>query len=211
MAQPPSHVAEKTAQGTTGKCADRPARGTGMAWVLAYDDFALTAVMLKPPPWRKHEDNHWTQQRWSDRDDALTADWLPTSGSIGVTVNVASTAADTAAKDNTYHPIKDYLTGLAGRHQADRQLCFVIPRCRGDALSQRRRQCRDRRGGAYPAAGIQADYVQSSKARGTKANQRQSNYSSRHGFPTTWPNSARRTPPCRSVSPGASRSPNLPA
>ena len=80
--------------------------------VLAYDDFALTAMMLRPPPWRKHEDNHWTPQRWSDRDDALTADWLQHRG-IGVTVNVASTAADTAAKDNTYHPIKDYLTGLA--------------------------------------------------------------------------------------------------
>ena len=36
-------------------------------------------------------------------------------------------------------------------------------------------------------------------------------FCSRHGFPTTWPNSAPRMPPCRSASPGASRSPNLPA
>ena len=56
--------------------------------VLAYDEFALVTMQLKPPPWLKHEDN-WTPQQWTDRDDALTADWLQHQD-IGVTVNVAA-------------------------------------------------------------------------------------------------------------------------
>ena len=69
--------------------------------MLGYDDFAITTMTLKPPPWLKHEDNSWTPQRWTDRDDALTANWLQHEG-IGVTVNVAATAAETVAKDNAF-------------------------------------------------------------------------------------------------------------
>jgi predicted P-loop ATPase len=79
--------------------------------VMAYDEFALVTMMLKPPPWRKNEDNQWTPQQWTDRDDALTADWLQHQD-IGVTVTVAATAAETVAKDNTYHPIRNYLASL---------------------------------------------------------------------------------------------------
>jgi predicted P-loop ATPase len=78
--------------------------------VLAYDQFALVTMQLKPPPWLKHEDK-WTPQQWSDRDDALTADWLQHQG-IGVTVNVAATAAETVAKDHSFHPIRSYLEKL---------------------------------------------------------------------------------------------------
>jgi predicted P-loop ATPase len=79
--------------------------------VLAYDEFALVTMQMKPPPWLKHEDNNWTPKHWTDRDDALTADWLQHQG-IGVNVNTAATAAETAAKDASFHPIKQYLTGL---------------------------------------------------------------------------------------------------
>jgi predicted P-loop ATPase len=78
--------------------------------VLAYDEFALVTMQMKPPPWLKHEGN-WTPQQWTDRDDALTADWLQHQD-IGVTVNVAATAAETVAKDHSFHPIKDYLERL---------------------------------------------------------------------------------------------------
>jgi len=30
--------------------------------VLAYNEFKLAIVMLKPPPWRRAEDNRWTSQ-----------------------------------------------------------------------------------------------------------------------------------------------------
>ena len=78
--------------------------------VLAYDEFALVTIQLKPPPWLKQEDN-WSPKQWTDRDDALTADWLQHQG-ISVTVNVAATAAETAAKDHSFHPIRDYLENL---------------------------------------------------------------------------------------------------
>jgi predicted P-loop ATPase len=77
--------------------------------VLAYDEFALVTMVMKAPPWST--DHRWTPTPWSDRDDALTADWLQHNG-INVSVQVAATAAVTAAKDQTFHPIKDYLTGL---------------------------------------------------------------------------------------------------
>jgi len=79
--------------------------------VLAYDEFALVAVQMKPPPWLKHED-HWTALQWTDRDDALAADWLQHQH-IGVTVNVAATAAETVAKDHSFHPVRDYLQNLS--------------------------------------------------------------------------------------------------
>jgi predicted P-loop ATPase len=78
--------------------------------VLAYNEFALVTMQLKPPPWLKHE-NNWTPKQWTDRDDALTADWLQHQD-IGVTVNVAAIAAETVAKDHSFHPIKDYLESL---------------------------------------------------------------------------------------------------
>ena len=75
--------------------------------VLAYDEFALVTMQMKPPPWLSDKDN-WTPKQWTDRDDALTADWLQHQG-IGITVNVAATAAETVAKDHSFHPIKEYL------------------------------------------------------------------------------------------------------
>jgi len=78
--------------------------------VLAYDEFALVTMQLKPPPWLKHEE-YWASKQWTDRDDALTADWLQHQG-IGVTVSVAATAAETVAKDHSFHPIRDYLESL---------------------------------------------------------------------------------------------------
>ena len=78
--------------------------------VFGYDEFALVTMQLKPPPWLKHEDNR-TPKQWTDRDDALTADWLQHQD-IGVTLNVAAIAAETVAKDHGFHPIKDYLEKL---------------------------------------------------------------------------------------------------
>jgi predicted P-loop ATPase len=79
--------------------------------VLAYDEFSLITMMQKPPPWLKHQDNNWTPQRWSDRDDVLTANWLQHSD-IAVSVQVAAAASETVAKDSVFHPVRDHLNGL---------------------------------------------------------------------------------------------------
>jgi hypothetical protein len=79
--------------------------------VLAYDEFALVTMLMKPPPWLKHEDNSWTPIQWTDRDDVLTTDWLQREA-ISVNTKVAADVVEAAAKDNTFHPVRDYLNGL---------------------------------------------------------------------------------------------------
>jgi predicted P-loop ATPase len=79
--------------------------------VLAYDEFALVTMLMKPPPWRKPEDNSWTPIQWTDRDDVLTTDWLHHE-LISVSTKVAADVVEAAAKDNSFHPVRDYLNGL---------------------------------------------------------------------------------------------------
>jgi predicted P-loop ATPase len=68
-------------------------------------------MQMMSPPWRRDQHNSWTPTQWADRDDALTANWLQHNG-INVSVQVAATAAESVAKDRSFHPIRDYLTGL---------------------------------------------------------------------------------------------------
>ena len=79
--------------------------------VLAYDEFALVTMLMKPPPWRKREDNSWTPTQWTDRDDVLTTDWLQHEG-ISINTKVAADVVEAVAKDNSFHPVRDYLNGL---------------------------------------------------------------------------------------------------
>ena len=82
------------------------------AWksVLAYDEFALVTVVMAPPPWCPPGKN-WKQRHWTDHDDAHTCEWLHREG-IGVSLNVAAQAAEAIARENSFHPIRDYLTSL---------------------------------------------------------------------------------------------------
>lgn len=74
--------------------------------VLAFDEFSLYAVAKKPPPWDKPAGSNWT-----DHDDTKAADWLQHCG-ILVNSKTASEAAQAVAKENSFHPVKDYLNGL---------------------------------------------------------------------------------------------------
>ena len=80
------------------------------AGVLAYDEFALAVMAMQPPPWVL-TNGTWEPCRWTDREDALATDWLQRQG-IGVPVSVGANAVETAAKDASFHPIRDYLSGL---------------------------------------------------------------------------------------------------
>jgi predicted P-loop ATPase len=79
--------------------------------VLAYDEFALTTMAMKPPPWCKAEDNAWQPRAWTDHDDTLATDWLQAQG-IGVPIAITADAVEAVAKDASFHPVRDYLTGL---------------------------------------------------------------------------------------------------
>jgi predicted P-loop ATPase len=78
--------------------------------VLAYDEFALSTMAMQPPPWGRGS-NDWTPSRWSDCDDVRAAEWLQCEG-IDVPVGVAANAVETVAHDNSFHPVRDYLSGL---------------------------------------------------------------------------------------------------
>jgi len=75
--------------------------------VLAYDEFALTVMAKRPPPWVP-TNGGWAERVWGDRDDVLTAEWLQHQG-IHVNERVAMQAAMAVAKDASFHPIRDYL------------------------------------------------------------------------------------------------------
>src|SRR4029078_10141849 len=84
--------------------------------VLRYDGFGLRTIALRPPPWAKKKDNSWQPTQWTDHEDSLAAEWLQRQG-INVPTRVVSEAAETVAKENSFHPIRDYLKALVWDYQ----------------------------------------------------------------------------------------------
>jgi predicted P-loop ATPase len=64
---------------------------------------------------------------WTDHEDRLAAEWLQRQG-ILVSVEVASHAVQTAARDRSFHPVKTYLEGLQwdGAERIDRWLTTYL-------------------------------------------------------------------------------------
>jgi predicted P-loop ATPase len=79
------------------------------AGVLGFNDFTLSTVALKPPPW-KHTGTDGSE--WTDHEDRLTADWLQ-HRDIFVSVEVAGQAVQAVARDRRFHPVREYLEALA--------------------------------------------------------------------------------------------------
>ena len=73
----------------------------------------------------------WVQdvsgQCWTDQEDRLTADWLQRNG-ILVDVSTAAQAAQTVAKDRSFHPVRNYLETVAwdGVQRLDRWLATYL-------------------------------------------------------------------------------------
>lgn len=82
------------------------------AWqgVLRYDALALRVEATLPPPWADCT-VPWTPRPWEDLDDNLCAEWLQRKGVL-VGVQIAATAVQTIARENSFHPVRDYLTRL---------------------------------------------------------------------------------------------------
>ena len=75
--------------------------------VLAFNEFELTPMLLKPAPWGAASNN----SAWSDHEDRLAAEWLQRKG-ILVDVGTAAQAVQTVAKDKSFHPVRRYLGSL---------------------------------------------------------------------------------------------------
>jgi predicted P-loop ATPase len=70
--------------------------------VLAYNELSLFTVTREPAPWQK------TAGNWDDHDSIRLAEWLQREG-VFVNSSLASEAAVAVARENPFHPIKQYL------------------------------------------------------------------------------------------------------
>jgi predicted P-loop ATPase len=75
--------------------------------ILAFNEFALGTVALKPTPW-----GIVPKGEWSDHEDRRAAEWLQKQG-ILVCVEIAGQAVQTAARDHSFHPVRAYLEAVA--------------------------------------------------------------------------------------------------
>lgn len=75
--------------------------------VLAFNEFDLTPMAMRTTPWEVNV----AGGSWTDQEDRLTADWLQRSG-ILVDVGIAAQAAQTVARDRSFHPVRQYLDSL---------------------------------------------------------------------------------------------------
>jgi predicted P-loop ATPase len=77
--------------------------------VLAYDEFAARVMVRKRPPF-KEEVAPGVQ--WNDHQDSLTRAWFQRED-IKAGQGDVGRAVQAAAKRNAYHPVREYLDGLA--------------------------------------------------------------------------------------------------
>jgi predicted P-loop ATPase len=78
-------------------------------WVdgLAFNEFSLYAIAKKRTPWGKP-----AGEIWRDHDDALMLEWLECAGCFLGSSTKASEAVEIIARENSFHPVKDYLKRL---------------------------------------------------------------------------------------------------
>lgn len=91
------------------------------AWrgVVGWDQFSLKLMKLRKPPFDVAETGEW-----ADRDDTKTAVWLSDHYGFQPTTSVVAEAVTVAAEQNTFHPVKDYLSALKwdGKQRVNRWL-----------------------------------------------------------------------------------------
>ena len=78
--------------------------------VLWHNEFATATVARKAPPWIT-ERAAWEDTPWSDRDDFLVTDWMQRQD-IMIPASVAGQAVETVARDQLFHPVREYLGAL---------------------------------------------------------------------------------------------------
>ena len=75
--------------------------------VLGFNEFSQQVVTLRPTPWGNE-----VGSRWADRDDSLATEWLQREASIFVSSNTVAEAVQTVARENAFHPVRNYLKSL---------------------------------------------------------------------------------------------------
>jgi len=78
--------------------------------VLAFNEFSLHVTTKKPAPWQIAAGCDW-----SDYDDSRLTEWLQ-QHDVNVNTPVTAEAVQTLARQNSYHPVRQYLAGLEWDH-----------------------------------------------------------------------------------------------
>lgn len=86
----------------------------GWDGVLGYDEFSQGIVILKPPPYR---DGPLVVPAgglpWTDEDDIQATAWLNRQYRLFVGIEITHQAVIAASKARPFHPVRDYLVGVA--------------------------------------------------------------------------------------------------
>jgi predicted P-loop ATPase len=82
------------------------------AWrfVLAYDEFAQKIMLAAPPPWDAKM-VPFAIRPWCEEDNSRATEWIQAQG-IRVTSAMMREAVVVAAKENSFHPVRNYLDAL---------------------------------------------------------------------------------------------------
>ena len=75
--------------------------------VLGFDESAQSVVKLNPPPFERGAVGEWEEQ-----DDVRTAMWLSRRFHFSASSRLIAETVETLARDNAFHPIRNWLTGL---------------------------------------------------------------------------------------------------
>jgi putative DNA primase/helicase len=83
--------------------------------VLAFNEFANNVVARKAPPWHRDDApvGGGKPGEWEDGDDVRLVCWFQRTAGLRVSVATALNALVIVARRTTYHPVREYLNGLA--------------------------------------------------------------------------------------------------
>jgi predicted P-loop ATPase len=76
--------------------------------VLAFNELTMSPVKLKPAPWEERPGT----TPWTDHDDTKLAEWFEHHELFVKSSKLAGEAAQAVARENSFHPVRDYLNSL---------------------------------------------------------------------------------------------------
>lgn len=75
--------------------------------VLSFNEFSQQVVTQNPTPWGKP-----ARMPWTDNDDSLASEWMQCEAGIFVPSAIVAEAVQTVARENSFHPVRQYLKSL---------------------------------------------------------------------------------------------------
>lgn len=76
--------------------------------ILRYDEFRQRVRLVGRSPWGAKDEN----RDWQDVDDTRAMDWFQRQGINIESSRTMAAGVDSVARENGFHPVRDYLTGL---------------------------------------------------------------------------------------------------